>query len=77
MDAGTRTAIIGPTAAGKTQLLYLLTTLIKPTEGTIFYDDVTITDYNRDALLKQIGLVFQDSIIFNMTLRKTLLSMLK
>lgn len=69
VDAGTRTAVIGPTAAGKTQLLYLLTTLIKPTEGTILYDGIPITDYNQSALLKQIGLVFQDSIIFNMSLR--------
>jgi ATP-binding cassette subfamily B protein len=72
VDAGTRTAIIGPTAAGKTQILYLLTTLIKPNEGAIFYDDVNITEYNRDTLLKQIGLVFQDSIIFNMTLRENI-----
>ena len=35
----------------------------------MFYDDINLTDYNRDALLKQIGLVFQDSIIFNMSLR--------
>ena len=72
VDAGTRTAIIGPTAAGKTQILYLLTTLIKPNEGAIFYDDVNITEYNRDTLLKQIALVFQDSIIFNMTLRENI-----
>ena len=36
--AGTKTAIIGPTAAGKTQLLYLLIGLLKPTSGTITYD---------------------------------------
>src|SRR5262249_44040075 len=34
---GTRTAVIGPTAAGKTQLLYLLTGLLKPTSGTLEY----------------------------------------
>jgi ATP-binding cassette subfamily B protein len=72
INGGTRNAIIGPTAAGKSQLFYLLTTLIKPTKGTILYDDVNITDYNKDALLKQIGLVFQDSIIFNMTLRENI-----
>jgi ATP-binding cassette, subfamily B, bacterial len=72
INGGTRNAIIGPTAAGKSQLFYLLTTLIKPTEGAIYYDDVNITFYNRDALLKQIGLVFQDSIIFNMTLRENI-----
>lgn len=72
VNAGTRTAVIGPTAAGKTQLLYLLTTLIKPQEGNIFYDEVNITDYNQDTLLRQIGLVFQDSIIFNMSLRENI-----
>lgn len=72
IEQGTRTAIIGPTAAGKTQILYLLTTLIKPKEGEILYDSTNITDYNIDALLKQIGLVFQDSIIFNLTLRENI-----
>jgi ATP-binding cassette subfamily B protein len=46
--------------------------LIKPTEGAILYDGINIADYSRDALLKQIGLVFQDSIIFNMTLRQNI-----
>ncbi|MEO6813982.1 MAG: ABC transporter ATP-binding protein, partial [Ginsengibacter sp.] len=72
VNGGTRTAIIGPTAAGKTQLLYLLTTLIKPREGAIFYDDVNINEYNSGALLSQIGLVFQDSIIFNMSLHENI-----
>ncbi|MEO6845281.1 MAG: ABC transporter ATP-binding protein [Ginsengibacter sp.] len=72
IEGGTRTAIIGPTAAGKTQILYLLTTLIKPKEGNILYDGTNITDYNIDGLLKQIGLVFQDSIIFNLTLRENI-----
>lgn len=69
VKAHSRTAILGPTAAGKTQLLYLLTTLIKPTSGEIFYDGINVKDYNQGDLLKQIGLVFQDSIIFNLSLR--------
>ena len=72
IEGGTRAAIIGPTAAGKTQILYLLTTLIKPNEGQIFYDDININDYSRDSLLSQVGLVFQDSIIFNLTLRENI-----
>ena len=72
IKGGTKTAIIGPTAAGKTQLLYLLTTLIKPKEGAIFYDDININNYSKAALLSQIGLVFQDSIIFNMSLRENI-----
>ncbi len=72
VKAGSRTAIIGPTAAGKSQLLYLLTTLIKPDEGAIYYDGIPITDYRQDTLLSQIGLAFQDSIIFNMSVRENI-----
>jgi ATP-binding cassette subfamily B protein len=72
VEARTRTAIIGPTAAGKSQILNLLTTLIKPTEGNIFYDGINIMEYSRDSLLSQIGLVFQDSIIFNLSLRENI-----
>ncbi len=72
IKAGTRNAIIGPTAAGKTQLLYLLTTLIQPGSGEILYDGIDINKYDKGSLLSQIGLVFQDSIIFNTTLRENI-----
>lgn len=67
-----KTAIIGPTAAGKTQLLYLLTRLMEPTSGEILYDGVNISEYETENLHKQIGFVFQDSIIFNLTLRENI-----
>jgi ATP-binding cassette subfamily B protein len=70
--AGTRTAIIGPTAAGKTQLLYLLTGLMKPTSGRIEFDKRSIDDYEKQSLHLQIGFVFQDSILFNLTLRENI-----
>ncbi len=44
VDAGSSLAVIGPTAAGKTQLLYLLTGLIKPTSGTIDFDGKNIDE---------------------------------
>ncbi|MDP4239876.1 MAG: ABC transporter ATP-binding protein [Bacteroidota bacterium] len=69
---GTRTAIIGPTAAGKTQLLHLLTGLIQPDEGTILFDGININDYNKETFQHQIGFVFQDSVIFNMSLRENI-----
>jgi ATP-binding cassette subfamily B protein len=70
--AGTRTAVIGPTAAGKTQLLYLLTGLLKPTSGSIEYDGRGIDEYKKDRLHAQIGFVFQDTIVFNLTLRENI-----
>ena len=72
LKSGTKTAIIGPTAAGKTQLLYLLTGLIHPTSGSITFDGVAIDDYNKESFQHQIGFVFQDSIIFNMSLRENI-----
>ena len=69
---GRRTAVIGPTAAGKTQLLYLLTGLLKPSSGTIEYDGRSIQEYQKQSLHQQIGFVFQDSIVFNLTLRENI-----
>jgi ATP-binding cassette subfamily B protein len=72
VKTGTKTAIIGPTAAGKTQLLYLLIGLLKPSSGTVRYDGEPIDDYNKEALHNRVGFVFQDSVIFNLTLRENI-----
>jgi ATP-binding cassette subfamily B protein len=72
VQKGSKVAIIGPTAAGKTQLLNLLIGLIQPTSGTITYDGRDVNDYQRENFYKQIGIVFQDSIIFNMSLRENI-----
>ena len=69
---GTKTAVIGPTAAGKSQLLHLLTGLIQPANGSILFDGVNINDYNKENFQHQIGFVFQDSVIFNMSLRENI-----
>ena len=68
----TKNAIVGPTAAGKTQLLYLLADLLKPTSGTILFDGVAIEDFKKASLHEQIGFVFQDSVLFNLTLRENI-----
>ena len=70
--AGTRTAVIGPTAAGKTQLLYLLTGLLAPDSGSVEYDGRPLAVYDPETLHQQVGFVFQDSIIFNLTVRENI-----
>ena len=70
--AGTSLAIIGPTAAGKTQLLYLLTGLIKPNAGVVEFDGKSIEFYDKQNFYSHVGFVFQDSIIFNMSLRENI-----
>jgi ATP-binding cassette subfamily B protein len=72
VKAGSRTAIIGPTAAGKSQLLYLLTGLIKPDSGTIEFEGIYSQDFKKESFHQQIGFVFQDSVLFNLSLRENI-----
>ncbi|CAN5329025.1 ABC transporter ATP-binding protein [soil metagenome] len=69
---GTRTAVIGPTAAGKSQLFYVMTGLLAPTSGAVLYDGKPIEDYAKAGLYAQIGFVFQDSALFNLSLRENI-----
>ena len=72
VNAGSRIAVIGPTAAGKSQLLYALTGLITPNFGTIKFDDNEVNQYNAETFHSQVGFVFQDSIIFNVSIRENI-----
>ncbi|MEI8360814.1 MAG: ABC transporter ATP-binding protein [bacterium] len=72
IKANTKTAIIGPTAAGKTQLINLLIGLTKPDSGDIIIDGHNINEINPQALHRQVGLVFQDSILFNLSLKENI-----
>ena len=72
VKAGSRVAIIGPTAAGKSQLLALLSGLISPTSGSISVDGQEISSYQPASLRRQIGVVFQESLLFQGTLRENI-----
>jgi len=72
VKAGSRIAVIGPTAAGKSQLLYALTGLITPNFGTIRFDGNEVNQYNAETFHSQVGFVFQDSIIFNVSIRENI-----
>lgn len=67
-----KTAVLGPTAAGKSQLVYLLTKLIHPSKGSVEFDGHPIGLYDKESFYSQIGLVFQDSVMFNMSLRENI-----
>ncbi|NNV55881.1 ABC transporter ATP-binding protein [Limnovirga soli] len=72
VNGGSTLAVIGPTAAGKTQLLYLLMGLIQPGSGSINFDDTPLAMYNKENFYSQVGFVFQDSILFNMSIRENI-----
>jgi ATP-binding cassette subfamily B protein len=69
---GSKTAILGPTAAGKTQIFYLMSGLMKPNSGEILIDDVPVKKYCQKCLSGQLGLVFQDSSLFNLTIKENI-----
>lgn len=69
---GTKNAIVGPTGAGKTQLLMVLTGLLPPRAGTAVYSGHSIESYTRRALRSYIGIVFQDSALFNTSVRENI-----
>jgi ATP-binding cassette subfamily B protein len=72
VKAGSRTGIIGPTAAGKSQLLYLLTNLIIPDSGSIEFDGIRLEKFTRELFHREMGFVFQESVLFNMSLRENI-----
>ena len=72
VKAGSRTAIIGPTAAGKSQLLLLLANIVSADSGFLEFDGISTEKYSREVFHSQVGFVFQESIIFNMKLRENI-----
>jgi ATP-binding cassette subfamily B protein len=66
---GSRTAIVGPTVAGKTSLLTLLSGMASPASGEIRYDGHLLSELSQDCFYRQVAFVFQDSVMFGMSLR--------
>ena len=73
ISPGETTAIIGKTGCGKTTLAKLLLGLYKPREGFIAFDGNPIAGIDKENLYGQIGVVMQDSFLFDMTIRENLL----
>jgi ATP-binding cassette, subfamily B, bacterial len=60
LDPGERIALVGKNGQGKTTIVKLLTRMYEPTSGQILLDGVDIRDYNLQDLWKEIGVIFQD-----------------
>jgi ATP-binding cassette subfamily B protein len=73
IQPGEVAAIVGPSGAGKTTITYLLPRLYDPTDGRIRLDGHDLRDVAQVALAKAIGMVTQESYLFNDTLRANLL----
>lgn len=72
-EPGTSMAFVGPTGAGKTTVVNLLTRFYDVTGGRILIDGVDIRDYTRDSLRQCFGFVLQDTYLFTGTIRDNIL----
>jgi ATP-binding cassette subfamily B protein len=70
--AGTTTALVGPTGAGKTTTLALLQRLRSPDMGRILIDGQDIEEVTLNSLRHHIAVVFQDAGLFNRTIAENI-----
>jgi ATP-binding cassette, subfamily B, bacterial len=63
------TSIVGASGSGKSTVLQLLLRFEDPSGGAVLYDGLDIRDVDYASLLRQVGVVFQDSILLNGTIR--------
>jgi len=73
ISAGRSVAIVGPSGAGKSSLIQLIPRLYDVTGGRILLDGQDIRQLDLDFLRRQIGMVTQDTYLFNGTIRDNLL----
>jgi subfamily B ATP-binding cassette protein MsbA len=69
---GETVAIVGPSGAGKTTLVNLLPRLYDPTSGRITFDGVDLKDATLGSLRRQIGIVTQDTVLFDTSARENI-----
>lgn len=73
IKAGQMAAFVGPSGAGKTTITYLVPRLYDVSEGAVLIDGINIKDMTLESLREQIGMVTQETFLFNTTIRENLL----
>jgi len=72
LHPGERIALIGENGEGKTTIVKLLTRLYDPVEGQVLLDGVDLREYNLEDLYREIGVIFQDFMRYEMTARENI-----
>jgi glucan exporter ATP-binding protein len=70
---GRTVALVGQTGAGKSTAMALLQRMWDPSEGRITLDGYDLRDITLESLRRNVGVVFQESMLFNRTMRDNLL----
>jgi ATP-binding cassette subfamily B protein len=69
IEPGQRVALVGANGQGKTTFVKLMSRLYDPSEGRILLDGIDLRDYDTDSLHREIGIIFQDFVRYDMTAR--------
>jgi len=69
VKAGSSIALVGPTGAGKTTIVNLVTRFYDVAQGRILIDGIDIREYTRNSLRKCFGIVLQDTYLFSGTIK--------
>jgi ATP-binding cassette subfamily B protein len=69
---GERVALIGENGQGKTTIVKLITRLYDPSEGQVLLDGIDLREYDLEDLYREIGVIFQDFMRYEMTARENI-----
>lgn len=72
IKAGQTLALVGSTGAGKTTIVNLLQAIYHPTIGDIYIDNINLKDISIESIRENIATVFQDSSLFNRTIKQNI-----
>ena len=72
LHPGERVALIGENGQGKTTIVKLITRLYDPTAGEILLDGIDLREYDLEDLYREIGVIFQDFMRYEMTARENI-----
>src|SRR5262249_60410120 len=72
LRAGERVALVGENGEGKTTLVKLMTRLYDPVEGQVLLDGIDLREYDLEDLYREIGVIFQDFMRYEMTARENI-----
>ena len=73
LPSGKQLAIVGPSGAGKSTLLKLIFRFYDVNEGAVLFDGQDVRDLTQESLRKHLGIVPQDVVLFNDTIRQNIL----
>jgi len=71
-EPGTATALVGPSGSGKSTIISLIAAFHEPTAGRILVDSTDLSTVRLDAFRSQLGVVLQDTFLFDGTIRENI-----